>query len=331
MHFASRILICMSLYILAPTEGTAGATDIWFSPTDPFWGASQHWPNTEYMRLFVPGAPWKESASVVKAFEISKRLVLESDEADLREIVRALNEMQISLSVQIAPLVSSQACGIGVEAHGPADDVEKMATRLKSLGATVDFVSMDEPLWFGHNFRGGPGSGTPCTKPIRALAEEVAIKLRGLRRIYPQVVIGDIEPIGVPPSDAPEWADEVRAWIDSYNIVMGEPLGFFTADVVWQRPTWRPLLREIGAELTQERIPLHIIYNGLPSDNSDEAWTRNAVAHFQEVEGEMHIVPAAAVFQSWTRYPERLLPDSSPSAFTNLLLQYAAYQNRQHR
>jgi len=318
-----RILLMAA--IAAFCSGAGQAAEIWFSPTDPFWAASQGWPTGDYMKLFEQEAPWNESAKVVSVFEISKRFVLESSPDQVAKVIGALRQKGIKLSVQITPLVSTSACGIGVESHGPADQMEKVATKLKAAGAELSYVSMDEPLWFGHHWKGASGK-VPCTKSIPDVAKTAATQLQILRKIYPQVVIGDIEPTGVPPSDAELWVSEITEWLAAYRQAMSEPLGFFTADVVWQRPTWRRLLPQIDAAAENAGIRFAIIYNGTPSDSSDVAWIHAAIAHYQEVEGDMHIRPARAVFESWTRYPEHFLPDSLPDTSSNLLLQYAEWQ-----
>jgi hypothetical protein len=58
------------------------------------------------------------------------------------------------------------------------------------------------------------------------------------------------------------------------------------------------------------------------SNNSDENWSRNIVAHFAKVESELGVHPDHAVIETWVRVPTRMLPENMPGTFTNVVLQY---------
>jgi hypothetical protein len=44
----------------------------------------------------------------------------------------------------------------------------------------------------------------------------------------------------------------------------------------------------------------------------------------------MNIRPDQAIFQSWMDFPRTILPDREPQSLTNLVLRYAAWQQKLH-
>ena len=79
-------------------------------------------------------------------------------------------------------------------------------------------------------------------------------------------------------------------------------------------------------------IPFGIIYNAddrtsghwFDADsvsNSDIGWVRNAVSHYTNRSG-LGVHPDHAVFVTWVRYPTRMMPETQPGTFANLIFQY---------
>jgi len=44
--------------------------------------------------------------------------------------------------------------------------------------------------------------------------------------------------------------------------------------------------------------------------------------HYRRIEFGLGVHPDHAVFETWVRYPHRVLPESEPGTLTNLILQY---------
>jgi hypothetical protein len=319
------VLACL----LALAGLPAKATEIWFGASEPVWRVVRQWPANDWMDLFRPGAPWQDAEADVHVLELTKRAVLETSDADLSAVIAALKQHHIRLAVQATPLLASQVCGLGVEGHGPPDDMLQVATRLKRLGAELDYLTMDEPLFYGHLYE-GQGGRRACHSTIAEIAQQTATKMRAVRQIYPAVVIGDDEPVSLPAPYAAEWPTELRDWMDAYHAAMGEKLGFFHADVFWDRPDWRAGLRAAIAVVRQEGVTLGVIYDGTPADQTDAAWVDGAAAHFHAVEGEMHVRPDQAKLQSWMDHPRAMLPEGKPDTMTNLVLRYHTWLQQRH-
>jgi hypothetical protein len=61
------------------------------------------------------------------------------------------------------------------------------------------------------------------------------------------------------------------------------------------------------------------MYNGSPSQKSDQAWIRSAQGHILSVEVKDGLRPDQAIFQSWVPNPTHAMPDSPPDTRTGLV------------
>lgn len=300
----------------------ANAEQIWLTPVDPVWRQVRNWPASDFMKLFDNNSPWQATASAVHGFELSKRFVLEAADGDLERVITGLRQRNIALGVQGTPLVASAECGLGIEGHGPPHDMLAVAQRLRRLGAELRYVIFDEPLYYGNEFRGSLGIRA-CHSPIRLLAQQAAAKMTELKRVFPDVEIGGIEPFGIPELDQRTWTEHLSEWLHEYAIAAGAPLSFFRADIVWRRPIWRSQFETAARFLRSLGMPLGIVYDGSPDAASDREWTDMALSNATMVECQLGIKPAQAVFQSWMDRPRRILPETEPGTLTNLVLRYA--------
>ena len=73
--------------------------------------------------------------------------------------------------------------------------------------------------------------------------------------------------------------------------------------------------------LESEHIPMGVIYDGSSKSTSDDEWIRLTEQHEQLVESAIG-APAMVIFQSWHRYPQKLLPETDPDSFTYLIREY---------
>ena len=297
------------------------ARQIWLTPLDPVWRSIRNWPANDFMELFEDNTRWQQTASVISGFEISKRFVLEAPDHDLLRVITGLRRRNIALALQGTPLIASAACGLGVEGHGPPHDMLVVAQRLHRAGADLCYVIFDEPLYYGHEFDGAPGV-RPCHAPIGIMAERAAAKIAELRRIFPGVEVGAVEPFGIPRVDQSVWAADLEEWLKAYALAAGAPLAFLRADVVWGRPNWRAQFEGAVPLLRSLRIPLGVIYNSSPDVTSDQEWTESALRHARLIECDLHVRPDQVVFQSWTDHPRRVLPETQPGTLTHLVAEY---------
>jgi hypothetical protein len=305
------------------------AAEIWIGTDEPEWREANHWPPNDYMALFRPDAPWQKVTHSISVFHFTKRFVVNSPDDLLSQVFAETRRRGLKIAVQATPLVATTECGRGAEGHGPPNDMEVMATKLKRIGVEPDYLVMDEPLWFGHRWNGSQ-SVVACRKSISTIAEETANKMKAVRRILPHVRIGDIEPMGIGEAQDVGWVDDIAQWLDAYQSAMGEPLSFFHADVVWLVPDWQHVLSETASAVKSRHILLGIIYNGTPRDKTDEEWVETAERNFKYVETTLNLQPDQAFFFSWMDRPRQMLPESKHGTFTNLVLQYLRWRSLEH-
>jgi hypothetical protein len=325
------VLIVAIICVLAGFTGTAqaqgsgssGQPQIWFSPRPD---SGDHAGAVDFMELFQPNAPWSETASAISAFVLYTPFVQEASDAQLTTIIRFLQQHHIALAVNQG-ILERPARDAGCGHSEGYTNIRGNLERLKALGGTVAYLNADEPLWFGHARR----AAGACQTPIRELAATAARSARTIQSIFPDIKIGEVEPI-TNWRNPEEMIADVREWLDALQSGYGRPMAFFGLDIGWraERRPWQPGVTAIIPELRRRNIPVLAIYNGDSNrnlENSDAAWISQAQSHAQSFEGLVGR-PDIIKFQSWVRWPSHLLPENQPGTFTNLILGYIHAHSR---
>lgn len=295
---------------VAMAEEARGEPIIWLGPQ---FGARAA---IDLMKLYEPDAHWQIAASHVSVFAISGEVVQQDSHVDLRRMLNDLGRRHIAIELGIAPLSGYGRCGHDVEGYSAPGQPLSDAQRLKTEGAVINDFSMDEPLHFGHIYSGR----NACHDSISDIAKEVAIKIKGLQAVYPNVPIGDVEPVA---SGQKDWLRDLNHWFDAFEANTGQKLAFFRADIQWSRH-WQDEMDGLRALLSRKGIPLQVIYNGNGDTNED--WVATAVRHIQRYESGGRPPPDVAVIQSWDRNPTHLLPESDPVTLTGLVDWYVLWR-----
>jgi hypothetical protein len=280
----------------------------WFVRPEAGFGGS-----TDYMAL-VSGQAQDSILSQIAVFKIYGQFADWGSDDDLRQVFAELNRRQVALAVEMGMLTATERCGQGVEGYG-GEKTARLAARIARLGGDLSYIVMDEPAWFGHIFAGA----NSCRADIGDVARNVAVNLAAVKAIFPHVRVGDGEPIGSSPDDAT--IAEYAQWADAFHAATGDALAFSLADVNW-RSAWQEPLQKWAAASRERKIPFGVIYNGDNDATSDDRWVAQAQARWRVVEADERIRPDLIVFQSWARYPTRLLPDTDHGTFTYLLRDY---------
>jgi uncharacterized protein (TIGR03437 family) len=290
---------------------------VWFSPIAP-----AAWNNmigsVDYLDLFAPGAAWTNASSRIQVFKMYPEMLSQTfpgsfSDATLQEIFSWLNSHNIALAVEFPPLTPTAACGMGVEGFG-GQLALPTATRIQQLGGKVKYLAFDEPFYHGSTLYTGPN---PCNWTPQQIAVNALQSVTQVRTVFPDVIVGDIEPV----PGGPNWLSQYTAGIDAWQAAAGVPFAFFHFDVNWQID-WKPSVGSLIPALGQRGIPFGIIYNGWASDLSDAQWMSDAENHFAEWEAQGGAIPSHVIFQSWYAYPEHVLPESDPTALTYLIDSY---------
>jgi hypothetical protein len=312
----TRIFVAAAILTVVLLMGhDASAQPIWFVPK------SGNAPVADFMSLFQPDAPWNMAASRIAVFGMALPPRTAQADADLATVFTDLRRRDIALSIDMLPLTGASSipgthCGYHVEGYSAPGGPLSIAQWVKSLGGEPQYFEMDEPLYFGHVYDGA----NACHSSIDEIVQDIAEKVRQVQSVFPNVRIGDGEPMGFK-SDT--WLADVEKFISAYRAATGQNLAFFRLDIGWGEP-WRETVRPLAQLLRANQIPLQVIYNGDGGDRSGEKWIEQAMKRAEEF--EKVITPDAVSIQCWTDYPNRLLPEADPGTLTNLVNRYVAWK-----
>lgn len=292
----------------AVTAPWAVQADTWLG------GINRHGvPGGAYADLIEPEAAWGAAAAKVHVFKVPTQYLRRAEEAELAKLFAWLRERRMRLAMAGLLLVASDRCGKGIEGYDGKGGVQLVADRVKRLGGRIDYIVMDEPVWFGH-YAKGPQT---CQDSISSIASQLAPNVRILKEAFPAIQFGSAEPIN---PKTPGSIDTLLTFAREFQGATGEQLAFFHADIIWPQRGWREQLAEWKIRLRAAGIRLGVIFNGSATDRTDEDWTAHAIERYRLVMREPAISPDDAIVQTWHDFPRRWLPDSAPGTLTNIIV-----------
>ena len=304
--------LCAILAVLQ-TSRAADKPQIWVAlapghqrPNGTFAGAA------DFADLFSPGAPWSTVAGRVGVFKIYPELVRDGSDAELRRLLDGLAARKIALGLEIPVLVDT--VGSCTPGKPKSRWMLGFVERLRKLGADLRYLAAVGPLVDGH-VSIKPGY---CHLPIPDVADDAAHTIAEMRKIYPELQVGEIEPVGHR-KDYPDWR-ELGAWFNAFSKAAGRPPAFLHVDITWGLP-WRDDLLSVARQTRAAGIPFGAIYNAEGS-SADADYARAVLQHAREVESVLGGAPDHVVFQSWVNNPRRALPESDPATMTGMVLSY---------
>jgi hypothetical protein len=293
----------------------------WLGGVDPASGAAAHKGPTDYMALFEPDAPWHRAASKVQVFQISTQMTLRGSDEQLRAIIDGLKSRHIKLAVAMG-LISGPGrpgeCGWGVEGYILPGSPANAAKRIKSLGGEIDYIAMDEPVWFGHAVAGVGGGRQGCRFPLQELANQVGHQVEVMRKYFAHLQVGDIEPVNASAfatSQDPRFVQDVLAFADLVEKSTGQKLAFLHADVAWKW-AWQPQFADMAREARRRAIPFGVICDGDADAGGNAAWVRQALQRCEAIAADPRMRPEDFIAQSWESLPTRMLPENDPGTLT---------------
>ena len=286
---------------------------IWFWPLARY--AQPGGPPTgsfDYLDLFTPNAAWQAAASRIHVLGIDETIWLDAlPDSELGRIITDLDRKGIALALTSGPLTATSECGIGIEGFNGGSGL-MAARRIRALGGQVRFVAMDEPF---HNsvYYQGPNA---CRWTPERTAREIDSWIRAFHTIFPDALVGDIEPLVADPA-------AIMSWLDAYSAIAGSPFPFFHLDVDFpNRPGWPESTKTAETMARQRGIAFGLIYIGNSDDPTDASWIRHVEERMAIWEMQYGGKQDHVVIQSWHARPEYLLPETDPTKFTYLVDRY---------
>lgn len=327
-----RYVLLVLVATLAVLSGPARSQEIWFAPPAAPVNSRLH-RALDLMDLFRPDAPWSEAASHIKVFKLYASYLSSAPQEEIDVIVSDLNRRGIPLALEVGvmnvgPKATHPPCGgLGmVEGYGTPKVARANSEKIKKAGGVIQFIAMDEPLWFGHYFKGKTGGQPGCQSSVDQILGLIKEPLAVYLEEFPNIVIGDTEPTGI--AEQYHWKEDVSAWVTGFRNQTGRPLAFMHLDIPFNRPGEGGFAveyyRYVESLRRQKLIgALGVIYDGTPTDNSDESWTADAREHIQFIEDKNGLRPDHAIIQSWQAFPQHVLPETSVGSLTGLVNFYA--------
>jgi len=303
------------------TQETMTATSpthrlIWFAPLPPMpeREGRRFVGSLDFMKLFTEDAPWTNAAHHVDVFKLLGEWAGRfATDAELQEVVTDLNRRGIAIAFEAGALTPTETCGVGVEGFSAPNESIQTALRIKAVGGIVRYVSLDEPFAFGSIYSGPKA----CHWTAEKVAQQVADYIRGIRTIFPNVIVGETEPLWADVS-----VDTYKYWLQTYRAVTGSQLSFFHFDNDFTRPGWADAAKELENFSHDLGISFGIIYLGNYDDTSDGEWVGHAEERMVTYEIQIGGRPEHVIFQSWYDHPDYLLPETDPTTFTHLIDRY---------
>jgi hypothetical protein len=308
------------------TAPTASATaQIWIQPkplavgqTGLLGGGS-----SDFTSLFSGTASWSSTAAHTAVFGFYAGWVSTIDTPTLTTIVNFLTAQHIPIELEAPSLQATATCGNNVEGYVPYGQSITTFTngylqRLKTLGADVRYIKVDEPYFFGSIAASSPNS---CAWPVSQVASYVAQYAQLVHATYPNAEVGDVEPIiatgyGTDPVTA------LSGWHDAFKAAMGAAFPFFIADMDFSNTGWPALAVQMQTTMRARGETFGIIFIGDPTDTSDATWSSKTIGRAQTFATTSGSAPDFVFFQSWDPYPQYCLPESDATTFTGVVKAY---------
>ena len=310
--FVGLMSVVIAQGALCPAaHATDASPQVWLAPLDKQL-TSNGIGSTDYAQLFDEGDSWREALANISVFKIYPYFLSRVSEQDFSRIIQFLNRHHIALALEARVLDRHSGCG-----DDGGEATLDLLGKVKRAGGSLAYLAMDEPL---HHWR----QRKKCSITIDQFAKDVEAKIVEIKRIFPDVKIGDVEPIG-------QWASAVALmrdttdWLDAFKRANGQNLAFIHADVGWDT-SWLNIALSLRKEAAARGIRFGIIYNGNDLAKTDAEWSSEAVSHFKAFEDHAGR-PDDVVFQSWVAHPSRSLPEIADDALTGIVRQYLKYKS----
>jgi hypothetical protein len=307
---------------MGPAAQAGPAAQIWLAGEDPVVQADKHKSQAaDYMDLFKHDSPWRQTMSRLTALKVSSQFILRGSDEQLKAVFAGLKERHIGLAIEFGVVDPSAInpgpgdCGFHVEGYSLSGSTENIARRIKTLGGRLDYAAMDEPVWFGHFAGQLSGGRKGCQYSLAELADQAAKRIDVFRQYFPDIQVGDIEPINAK-TGGPQSIEAFAQFEQLLRQKTGTAPAFVHADIGWAIPGWQGLMRTLAARSRAQSVPLGVICDGDANAGGNEAWVRQALERCQSVAADPSIVPDVFIAQSWEPLPTKMLPETDPGALT---------------
>ncbi len=310
-HALAAALMIVSCTIASPAQPNGGPAKprTWFAPGDDLevGGKVGH---PDYGRLFAPNAPWRAGYEHIDVFQIRTPWVLRTDPDEVKQAFAFFAEHRIKVAAVLGTVIT-EGCGVGIEGFGTARQTEVYPRRMKEMGLPLDYILVDEPVTWGHEYSGK----NACRYPIADVAKRVAQSIRMAKKYYPDAKVVLVEA----PQALKGGPAELLEFLNDWRKELGASPSVVRFDMQW-RQDWRRDTPGFVRMLAAHGIPYGVIWDGSnPQARDGREWIDEAKANVAAFHQLIAAPPSENVIQSWSAQPERDLPESDPSTMAGYL------------
>jgi hypothetical protein len=316
MKMGNRMLLWILIGTATVVSASAQVPETWLGGVPPIGQQVRHISDPTYMQMFEPNAPWKVSGAGLTVFYTSMQWIQNGTDAQLHLMIDAVRARHLKFGVEMG-LMSGPVggCGKGIEGFNAPGLPRKVLERFKALGGVVDYVGMDEPVLYGHRPLGPKGAG--CKFPLDQLADMIAGQINSLREVFPDLKVGDIEPIGGGAPGAELNHDVLQFAQMLRQRTHGAAPAFFHADIQWATPGSLQTLDQLAQGLHVRHIPVGVICNGGGKGvTTGQQWVANAIQRCKALSEDKRLAADHYVVQTWETLPNKMLPETDPGSLT---------------
>ncbi|WP_428534466.1 hypothetical protein [Rhodopila sp.] len=272
----------------------------------------------DWNALFKPTAEWSAVASKIQIFSITAGYVVQASDQELKAVAADLTNrhIAIALGMQSVGIGPGDHCG-HEEGYGVPGFTARAAEKLHRLEIPLQYLALDEPLWFGHYDSGSQG----CRFDLPELARRVALNVRAYQQYFPDVTVGDIEPVPILTTFA-DWKSAFRSFAHELSSATGRSLAFLQTDVDWRLPSFHQSIIDTATFAHQQGLKFGVIYKGDGGDDSGPAWVADAINHFDGLETTQGVMPEQAIVETWDPHPTHVLPETSDATLSHVIARY---------
>lgn len=274
---------------LAQEDSVGLRHQIWFSPN-----------KSDFLRRAGKNPVWEKVALNIDVYKFYCDAVLKSPKDVLKKQLENLSRYGVDVALECPVLFHPAISG---EAFGDKDKALHALMRIKELGGSVGYLSMDEPLFYSHYHLKSRGISNWS---VAELCDNVGGTVSTLIKESPDLKVGDIEPINeIDPS-------ELKEFFECYSREVGRPLDFFHSDVRWHDEDSIILTKVFGGISKSFNIKYGVIFNSSDYNASNDAWIDSARINYDDYMLNGGIADDI-IFQSWNRYPKNIISGQGKS------------------
>ena len=275
---------------------------------------------------------WKKASSRISVLDLNAVGIVEAY-SDIPGVLSMIARNKTPIVVSGSVVYTNKECNIYRE--GITNDVgfERefvlQMRRWRQLGGRVDYLAMDVPLFGGHI-----ATQKECHFSIEEVAGRAATTVNLILQEFPSAKIIDADGPGWVPIN--EWVPQLEQFVRSFNNVSRQPIQYISLDMHWTDDwhsgyKWVSATREITERLHKLGLKVGLIINAdnrhVQSADGTVITDRpvDASSWMEGVRDHLRLVHDAALpldflaINSWTKHPEKNLPETDPIALMSLV------------